>query len=103
MLTQPDLSHHQNNHLKRRSFLRVSGSLALGGMALPRVSRVEAAVDSQARRKSVIMVYLPGGASHIDMYDMKPDAPVEYRGEFEPIATNVSGIQVCELMPEHAR
>ena len=48
------------------------------------------------------MVYLPGGPSHMDMYDMKPDAPVEYRGEFRPICTNVPGIDVCELMPRHA-
>ncbi|MFO0817034.1 MAG: DUF1501 domain-containing protein [Pirellulales bacterium] len=51
----------------------------------------------------MIMVYLPGGASHIDMYDLKPDAPAEYRGEFYPIPTNVPGIDVCELMPQHAK
>jgi hypothetical protein len=67
------------------------------------VSCVEAEVDARASRKSVIMVYLPGGASHIDMYDLKPHAPVEYRGEFDPIETNVSGIHVCELMPQHAK
>ncbi len=88
--------------LARRSFLQVGG-LTLGGLALPRISCVEAAVDSRVRQKSVIMVYLPGGASHIDMYDLKPNAPVEYRGEFDPIETNVPGIQVCELMPEHAK
>ena len=48
------------------------------------------------------MVYLPGGPSHIDMYDLKPDAPAEYRGEFKPIRTNVPGVDVCELMPRHA-
>ena len=45
------------------------------------------------------MVYLPGGPSHIDMYDLKPDAPVEIRGEFQPIRTNVPGLDICELMP----
>jgi hypothetical protein len=49
------------------------------------------------------MIYLPGGPSHIDMYDMKPDAAVEYRGEFKPIQTNVPGMHVCELMPLQAR
>jgi hypothetical protein len=48
------------------------------------------------------MIYLPGGPSHMDMYDMKPDAPAEYRGEFQAIQTNVPGIQVCEHMPRHA-
>lgn len=88
--------------LERRSFLQV-GALALGGFASPVLSRVEAAVDVRSRRKAVIMVYLPGGASHIDMYDMKPNAPIEYRGEFEPINTTVPGLQVCELLPEHAK
>jgi hypothetical protein len=49
------------------------------------------------------MIYLRGGPSHIDMYDLKPDAPREFRGEFRPIATKVPGIQVCELMPRQAR
>ncbi|MFO0866331.1 MAG: DUF1501 domain-containing protein [Gemmataceae bacterium] len=49
------------------------------------------------------MVYLPGGPSHIDMVDLKPNAPEEIRGEFRPIATNVPGVNVCELLPLHAR
>jgi hypothetical protein len=49
------------------------------------------------------MVYLPGGPSHIDLYDMKPAAPVEVRGEFRPIRTNVPGLDICELMPRQAR
>src|SRR5262249_39370085 len=48
------------------------------------------------------MIYLNGGPSHIDMYDLKPDAPVEFRGEFNPIATNVSGVQICEHLPMQA-
>ncbi|MBL8825916.1 MAG: DUF1501 domain-containing protein [Planctomycetaceae bacterium] len=88
--------------LERRSLLQVGG-LSLSGLLSPHVARVEAAVETRSRRKSVIMVYLPGGASHIDMYDMKPDAPNEYRGDFLPIDTNVPGMQVCELMPEHAK
>ena len=53
--------------------------------------------------KSAIMIYLPGGPSHMDMYDLKPDAPVEFRGEFKPIATNVPGVQICEHFPLQAR
>ncbi len=49
------------------------------------------------------MVYLNGGPSHVDMYDLKPEAPVEYRGEFEPIQTNVPGMDICELMPLQAK
>lgn len=97
----PGYDHHERR-LQRRSFLKI-GAFATGGFAWPRISYAEADVDAQARRKSVIMIYLPGGASHIDMYDMKPAAPVEYRGEFDPIDTNVPGIQVCELMPAHAK
>src|SRR5258707_5534887 len=55
------------------------------------------------RHKSAIMIYLPGGPSHIDMYDLKPEAPKEFRGEFNPIATNVPGIQICEHMPLQAQ
>ena len=59
--------------------------------------------DTASRPKSVIMVLLIGGPSHIDMYDMKPDAPVEIRGDFKPIKTNVPGIDICEHMPRQAR
>src|SRR6267378_2098252 len=53
--------------------------------------------------KAIIMVYLNGGPSHIDLYDLKPDAPVEYRGEFKPIKTNVPGMDICEQMPLQAQ
>src|SRR5205807_2372621 len=53
--------------------------------------------------KGAIMIYLPGGPSHMDMWDLKPQAPMEYRGEFRPIATNVPGVQICEHMPMQAR
>src|SRR6267378_3977800 len=48
-------------------------------------------------------MHLWGGPSHIDTYDMKPDAPVEYRGEFKPIRTNVPGFDICELLPLQAQ
>jgi hypothetical protein len=49
------------------------------------------------------MIYLPGGPSHMDMYDLKPDAPAEFRGEFKPIPTNVPGVEICEHMPLQAK
>ena len=90
--------------LSRRHFLSV-GTLALGGLSLADLLRLEAraAGDDTAPQKSVIFVYLPGGPSHIDLYDMKPDAPVEIRGEFRPIKTTVPGMEISELMPLQAR
>ncbi len=91
------------NHYTRRTSLQI-GALGLGSLGLGSLMRLRAANEqSSASKKAVIMVYLPGGASHIDMYDMKPDAPAEYRGEFRPIGTNVDGIQICELMPQQAK
>jgi hypothetical protein len=87
----------------RREFLKV-GTLALGGLTLADLLRGRAAAGTTpARAKSVVMIHLSGGPSHLDMYDMKPLAPVEYRGEFSPIATNVPGLELCELMPLQAR
>lgn len=87
----------------RRDFLRI-GALGLCGLSLTDLFRLKAqgAASSTAPENAVIMVYLPGGPSHIDMYDMKPDAPTEYRGEFRPIRTNVPGIDICELMPRQS-
>jgi len=89
--------------LTRRDVLQVGG-LAFAGLTLADVFRLRAHGSSNAKRnKSVIMIWLRGGASHIDSYDMKPDAPAEVRGEFKPISTNVPGIQVCEYLPLHAK
>ena len=84
----------------RRSFLGI-GALGLGGLTLADVLRAEARVPG-ARPKSVILVFLPGGPSHIDLVDLKPQAPVEIRGEFLPISTAVPGIQISELLPDLA-
>jgi Protein of unknown function (DUF1501) len=65
--------------------------------------KAQGAVDPRSAHKAVIMIFLSGGPSHIDTYDMKPDAPEEYRGEFRPIQTRVTGMQFCELMPQQAR
>ncbi|HUR53243.1 MAG TPA: DUF1501 domain-containing protein, partial [Gemmataceae bacterium] len=100
-----------NGRPSRRDVLHL-GALGLGGLALTDLLRAGAAETANAaeagrtaptRGKSVIMIWLRGGASHIDSYDMKPDAPSEIRGEFKPIATNVPGVQVCEHMPLHAK
>ena len=86
----------------RRDALRI-GALSFAGLSLADVSRLQAASQSGIRQKSVIMIYLNGGPPHLDTYDMKPDLPAEYRGEFQPIDTNVPGMQICELMPQQAR
>src|SRR6202790_478335 len=89
--------------LSRRSFLKV-GALGVGGLTLADRLRLKAqGRPSLGLTKAIITVYVNGGPSHIDLYDMKPDAPVEYRGEFKPIKTNVPGVDICELMPLQAK
>ncbi len=84
----------------RREFLQTAG-LGLGSVALAGVPWVGKLRKSS--QKSVIFIYLKGGPSQLDMYDMKPEAPAEIRGEFRPINTNVPGMQVCEHLPLHAK
>src|ERR1700722_17781273 len=86
--------------VSRRSFLQV-GSLAVGGLALPQLLQAEQRNGKSHR--SVIMVYLTGGLAHQDTVDLKPSAPAEVRGKFKPISTNVSGIQISELLPRLAK
>ncbi|MFT5326543.1 MAG: hypothetical protein ACI8P0_004419 [Planctomycetaceae bacterium] len=88
--------------VSRRSFLQ-AGSLAVGGLSLTDVLRAEQAAGSGSGHKAVIMVYLTGGISHQDTVDLKPEAPVEIRGEFNPIPTSVPGIEFCELLPQMAK
>ncbi len=88
--------------VSRRDVLQVGG-LSLAGLTLADVLRLRAdaapAGAGAGRGKSVIMIWMRGGPSHIDSVDMKPDAPAEIRGEFQPIPTNVPGIQICEHLP----
>lgn len=84
--------------LSRRSFLQIGG-LVLGGLTLPELLRAEERAGIGQSHKSIIMVYLSGGLAHQDSFDLKPDAPAEIRGEFNPIDTSVPGVQICELLP----
>src|SRR3954469_13324167 len=88
--------------LSRRNFLKIGG-LAMGGMALPQILQAESQLGIRQSHKAVIMIFLPGGPSHQDMFDLKMDAPSEIRGEFKPISTSVPGIQICEHLPEVAK
>lgn len=91
--------------MKRRTILELGG-LSVLGLSLSDYLAYQAqaaAVGDDLSDTSVIFVWLPGGPPHMETYDMKPNAPVEYRGEFNPIKTNVPGIDVCELLPLHAQ
>jgi hypothetical protein len=88
--------------ISRRNFLKV-GALCAGGLTLADLLRLEAAGKaSRTKTKSVIMVWLEGGPSQIDIYDLKPEAPAEIRGPYQPITTNVPGMEICELLPRQA-
>ena len=88
----------------RRNVLQLGGGV-LGGLGLSHLleARALSSQGSSTPDTSVIFVWLPGGPPHMETYDMKPDAPADYRGQFHPIQTNVAGMDVCELLPEHAR
>jgi Protein of unknown function (DUF1501) len=103
----PIFSHPKRirGRLTRREILRIGGLSLFGGMTWPRML---AAAQRQPQRtagtaKSVILFNLLGGPSHQDMFDMKPHAPAEIRGEFRPIATSLPGLQICEHLPNIAR
>jgi hypothetical protein len=93
------------NTLTRRHALKVGG-LGLLGLAMPQLLRAEALAEAQkikARAKSVIFLFQWGGPSHIDMFDMKPDAPEGIRGPHKPISSSADGIQVSEHLPKTAQ
>ena len=85
---------------KRREMLRI-GMLGTG-LSLPQYLRMHAAETPNAPKRSGIFIFLEGGPSHQDSFDLKPEAPIEIRGDFKPIATNVGGIEICEHMPQLA-
>ncbi len=89
--------------LSRRSFVLGATAGAVGLTLGDLLALPAAASDPSPPARAVILLWLWGGPSHLDTFDMKPDAPVEYRGPFEPIATAVPGIRVCELLPGLAR
>ena len=101
-----NISPFQNRHplcngTTRRNFLRL-GALAPLGLSLPQLLAAEQAAV-KARAKSVVLVYLGGGISHHDSFDMKPEAVEQIRGKYKAIPTNVPGLQVCELLPKIAQ
>jgi Protein of unknown function (DUF1501) len=92
--------------LTRRELLRV-GAIGLGGLTLPGLLRLQQAAAAQpgprGKARSVILLFLSGGPSQLDMWDLKPDAPEEIRGTFAPIDTNVAGVRISEHLPRLAR
>ena len=89
--------------LGRRSMLK-AGLAGMAGLSLPRLleAREASAASSPMRQKSVILFWMTGGPSQIDTLDMKPAAPIEIRGPFQPISTALSGVQICEYLPLQA-
>ena len=81
----------------RRTFLQL-GAAGLTSLTLPRLAEAKSSKDTR-----VIVLWLEGGPSHMDLWDMKPQAPAEYRGFWRPVGTNVPGIQVSEMLPRQAR
>jgi len=93
---------HCSGPQSRRDFLKL-GALTLGGLGAAGIVPWKLQAAESTPDTSVIFIWLPGGPPHMEMYDMKPDAPAEYRGDFRPVRTNVPGIDVCEHLPMHTR
>ena len=91
-----------NLSVKRRDFLTI-GALTPLGVSLGGLLQQEALANKTRRPKSCILLWMLGGPSHIDMYDLKPDAPAEIRGELRPIQTKIPGVELGELMPNLAK
>jgi hypothetical protein len=94
-------AYSQGGRLRRREFL-TAGAIAVGGWTLADLLRAEAAAGIHSSEKAIINIHLDGGPPQLDTIDPKPDAPVEIRGEFKPIATQIAGLQLSELMPKVA-
>ncbi len=94
--------HRYCDGLSRRSFLQ-AGLLGAAGLALPDALRLRARAGQSGRDTAVIMVWLDGGPTHMDTYDVKTQAPAEYRGAMKTTRTNVTGVEICDLLPEQAK
>ncbi len=96
--------HRTCDGMKRRDFLK-AGALGMGGLSLANYLQLAHAgkVATDAPAKAAIFVNLTGGPTHLDTFDMKPDAPAEYRGLFNPTKTNVDGVEFCEHLPKLAK
>jgi hypothetical protein len=106
MARQPRSSQRCPGTFSRRAFLRcgLAGLTTLSLGDLLRVeSRAAAGRKSASSPKAIILLWLWGGSSHMETFDLKPEAPAEFRGEFRPIRTNVPGIAICEHLPRLAR
>lgn len=97
---------HACDGVSRRELLRVGGLSLFGGVTLPQLLRAQRACSASEapprRARSVVLLNLFGGPPHMDMFDLKPQAPANVRGEFSPIATSLPGVQICELLPQIA-
>src|SRR5262249_5350345 len=100
MFTMLGAKHKLCDGISRRTFLR-AGFLGLGSLSLANLFRLRAETATTTDT-AVILVFLGGGPSQLETYDMKPNAPDSIRGPFKPIATTVPGIEVCEHLPRHA-
>ncbi len=101
ILSRPEKQSGFCDRFSRRSFLQIGGA-AMGGLALNQILEMEARAGVGSNHRAIINIYLPGGPPHLDMWDLKPEAPLEIRGQFQPIKTNVPGIEICELFPKMA-
>jgi hypothetical protein len=103
MLTLFGQKHRYCDGISRRSFLKIGAlGVGVGGLTLADIFRAEAQTGSSSSHKAVINIFLGGGPPHQDMWEIKTDAPKEIRGEFKPIATRVTGIQIGEVFPRIA-
>ena len=93
--------HTYCDHVSRRDFFTI-GAAGVAGLTLPNLLKAETTAGIKSSVKSVINIYLGGGPTHLDTFDLKPDAPKEFRGEFEPISTTAHGVEICELFPQLA-
>ncbi len=101
MLTLRGTSRRLCDGVSRRRFIEI-GALSYFGLTMPDLLRAEASAPRKSKR-SVILVWQHGGPSQLDTFDMKPNTPSEVRGPYQPISTNLTGLQICELMPYHAQ